>query len=96
MVDSAFINRLRRLIGRECHYLGRRCRLIEILGEEGAVVLELQEATPPIQTDQYGHPVHRANELVQIPIAGSDPDKPSDELLELLPLLGSPGTGSAG
>jgi hypothetical protein len=87
---------LRRLIGRECRYLGRRCRLIEVLGDEGVVVLEMHEETPPIQTDQYGHPVSRANELLQVPIAGSDPGELSDELLDLLSLIGSAGNPSRG
>jgi hypothetical protein len=96
LVESRFTNRLRRLIGRECRYLGRRCRLVEVLGDEGALVLEVQEETPPIQTDQYGHPANRANELLQVAITGSDQSELSEEVLELLSLLDGPGRGSAG
>lgn len=84
MEDSGFIQRLRRLIGRDCQYLGRRCRLIEILAEEGALVLETQEGTPPIQTDQYGQAAYRANELVHISIFGKDREQFSEDLLDLL------------
>jgi hypothetical protein len=96
LIESGFVSRLRRLIGRECRYLGRRCRLVEVLGDEGVVVLEMYEEPPPIQIDQYGHPAHRANELLQVPIAGSDPSELSDELLDLLSLLGSAGDASRG
>jgi hypothetical protein len=82
--DSAFIKRLRRLLGRECTYLGQRCRLVEILGDEGSLVLESREEIPPIQTDQYGHPNFRANEVIQVPIFGTDRQRLSDELLDLL------------
>ena len=82
--DSSFMQRLRRLIGRDCRYLGRRCRLVEILPDEGILVLEVREGIPPIQLDQYGQAAYRANEVTQIPIFGADPEDLSDDLLELL------------
>jgi len=48
------LRRLRGLIGRECTYLGRSCRLLEILAEEGMLVMETRETTAdpagPIRT----------------------------------------------
>jgi hypothetical protein len=85
--EGPFIERLRRLIGRECSYLGRRCRLIEILADEGVLVLEMHEDVPPIQTDQYGHPAYRGKELVQVPIFGVDRGMASEEVLDLLARL---------
>jgi uncharacterized protein (UPF0218 family) len=85
--DVDFLQRLRRLIGRDCEYLGKRCRLIEVLGDEDILVLETLERVPPIQTDQYGQPAYRGNEVVHIPIYGHDPEQFSDDLLEVLACL---------
>lgn len=82
--DSAFMQRLRRLIGRDCSYLGRRCRLVELLADEGTLVLETREGMPPIQTDLYGQAAYRANEVMHIPIFAEDRESISDDLLELL------------
>jgi hypothetical protein len=88
MEDADFLRRLRRLIGRECEHLGRRCRLIEILADEGTLVLETREGLPPIHADQYGQAAFRANEVVHIPIYGADRDALSEDLLQLLACLG--------
>jgi hypothetical protein len=82
--DSVFLQRLRRLIGRDCRYLGRRCRLVEILAEEGTLVLETRDGEPPIQIDQYGQAAYRAHEFLQIPIFGEGQEALSNELLQLL------------
>jgi hypothetical protein len=87
MTDDGFLDRLRGLIGRDCEYLGGHCRLVEVLPDEGTVVLERRAGTPPIQTDQYGQASHRANEVVQIPIFGADRDHFSDELMDLFASL---------
>lgn len=87
MTDDGFLDRLRGLIGRDCEYLGGRCRLVEVLADEGAVVLERRGGLPPIQPDQYGYASHRGNEVVQIPIFGADRDHFSDELLDLFACL---------
>jgi hypothetical protein len=84
---DAFTQRLRRLIGRDCSYRGKHCRLIEILVEEHTLVLEVRDGAPPIHTDQYGRPNFRANELIQLPIFRADPEQLSDELLDLLSRL---------
>lgn len=87
MTDETFLRRLRTLIGRECTYLGKRCRVIEVLADEGALVLELREALPPIQTDQYGQAVARGAELVELPLFDVTGEGLSDELLDLLTTL---------
>ena len=87
MDDSGFLLRLRQLLGRDCDYLGRRCHLVEILREEGVLVLEIRDGTPPIQADQYGHAAYRANEIFQIPIFGENREQLSDDLLDLLTCL---------
>jgi hypothetical protein len=81
---DGFLQSLRRLIGRDCDYLGRGCRLIEVLGEEGLLVLETRERLPPIQTDQYGQPAYRGNDILQIPIFDAKGEGLSEDLVDLL------------
>jgi hypothetical protein len=88
---DAFIPRLRGLVGREVAYLGKRCHLVDVLADEGSLVLEVTDAVPPIQTDQYGQAAFRANDTVQIPIFAEDEDEFSDELILLLGRLGTDG-----
>jgi hypothetical protein len=82
--DAAFLQRLRSLIGRDCRYLGRRCHMVEILADEGTLVLETRDGVTPIQTDQYGHAAFRAHEFVHVPIFDEDRNALSDDLLDLL------------
>lgn len=84
--DGIFLERLRGLIGRECEYLGRRCRLIEVLAEDESLVLEVRELLPPIQTDQYGQAAYRAPEVIQVPIFAGH-DELSEDLRDLLARL---------
>jgi hypothetical protein len=86
---AGFLQRLRKLIGRDCEHLGRRCRLVEILADEGVLVLETRERIPPIQADQYGQAAYRANDLLQIPIFGRDRSSFSDEIMDLFACLGA-------
>jgi hypothetical protein len=88
-MGTEFLRRLRRLIGRDCAHAGRRCKLIEILADEGTIVLETRGGIPPIQTDQYGQAAYRANEIIQVPIFGPDSDELSEDLMELLACLGA-------
>ncbi len=87
MTDDAFTQRLRSLIGRDCCYYGRDCRIIEILvdnnQDQGHLVLEAFDAVPPIQTDQFGQAVFRANEHIEVPIQGPQGEF-SEELMHLL------------
>jgi hypothetical protein len=84
--------RFRTLIGRDCQYFGRSCRIVEVLPEndldQGQLVLEVFDALPPIQTDQFGQAVFRSNEHIEVPIQGSQGEL-SDELMHLLDGLGS-------
>lgn len=92
MTHDPFIERLRGLIGRNCCYFGRDCRIVEILPETdtgaGQLVLEAFESLPPIQTDQFGQAVARANEHIEVPIQGSDGEF-TEELMHLLDSLES-------
>jgi hypothetical protein len=83
MNDVSFTERLRSLIGRECRYYGRPCRIIEVLAGEGRLILEAREPLPPIQPDQYGQAAFRANELIEVGLYG-DGDALSEDLLHIL------------
>lgn len=87
MTDDVFTQRLRSLIGRDCCYFGRDCRIVEILPEsdtdQGHLVLQAFDALPPIQTDQFGQAVFRANEHIEVPIHGPQGEF-SEELMHLL------------
>lgn len=87
MTNDAFTQRLRSLIGRNCYYFGRDCRIVEILSgsddEQGHLVLEAFDAVPPIQADQFGQAVFRANEHIEVPIQGPLGEF-SEELMHLL------------
>jgi hypothetical protein len=85
--DTGFLQRLRRLIGRDCSFLGQRYRLVEVLTDEGTLVLEARGGTPPIQTDQYGQAAFRAHEILHVSIHGPDPEELSDDLMDLLASL---------
>ena len=80
---DAFIQQLRQLIGSDCHYYGRQCRIVEVLATEARVVLEAREATPPIQADQYGQATHRANEHIEVALFDAAGEF-SEELMHLL------------
>ncbi len=97
MNNQTYSQRLRTLIGRNCQYFGRDCRIVEILPEtdtdHGQLVLEVFDALPPIQTDQFGQAVFRGNEHIEVPIQGTQGEF-SDELMHLLDGLGAPATGA--
>jgi len=89
--NRGLLQRLRKLIGRDCEFLGKHCRLVEILEDEGVLVLETHEQLPPIQKDQYGHASYRANDTMQIPIFGRDGTSFSEEIMDLLACLSTRG-----
>jgi hypothetical protein len=81
------LRRLRTLIGTDCLFRGRRYRLIEVLADEGTLVLETRGGIPPIQTDQYGQALYRRNDVTQVPIFGGNRVGMSEDLTELLEQL---------
>lgn len=83
MNDESFTDRLRSLIGRDCRYYGRPCRIVEVLADQGRLILEAREDLPPIQPDQYGQAAYRANDHIEVDLyAGTD--GLSEDLLHLL------------
>ena len=86
-IDRSLILRLRKLIGRECVYLGKPCRVIDVLSDDGILVLAASEQRPPIQIVQYGQATSRSDDLLQIPIFGDDRSSYSEEIMDLFATL---------
>lgn len=84
MDDKDFIQRIRPLIGNHFVHLGRKWELIEVLADEGAVVLAAPSHTAVIQTNLFGEPSRKGPETVLVPLYGSSHDTLSEELIELL------------
>lgn len=89
-IDRGFLQRLRKLIGRDCAYLGKQCLVIDVLSDEGVLVLATRGRLPLIQTDQYGQATSRANEPLQVPIFGADESSLSEEIMDLFASLFPP------
>jgi hypothetical protein len=81
--NQPFMQRLRRLIGRDCRFYGRSCRIVDILIDDGRFVLETRDSTPPIQTDQYGQATCRANDHIDVSLFDQAGDM-SEDLMHLL------------
>ena len=88
-IDTAFLQRLRTLLGHRCEQDGQVWRLIDILPGEGLAVLESDLARPPIQMDQYGRASHRANAILQVRILDPKSGELSIEMQDLLECLQS-------
>jgi hypothetical protein len=92
MSDGTVIRRLHRLIGRDCRWLGRSCRIVDVLPQEARLVLELHEEMPPVQLDQYGQAAYRANEILELPLFDADGGFSEDLMLLLDGLTDEPRT----
>lgn len=79
--------RLAGLIGRELDWLGRRCRIVEVLVDGPALVLEPLAAEPAIQQNQYGEATRRAVEVHTVALLNPRGDGPNPMLAGLPGLL---------
>jgi len=81
-MSEEMLARMRALIGERFDYLGARWTLVEVLTDEGQLVLRCGQPGA-IQVDQYGQANRRADETLLVPVFG-----PGDELAaELSDLL---------
>jgi hypothetical protein len=87
MNDHTLFHRLRKLIGRRCRHLGQRCTVLEVLEDEGVLVLRCEEGPPPIQRDQFDQPLRRAAETLLIQVLDTDGSRLSPDLMDLLSSL---------
>lgn len=88
--DLGLLSRLRKLIGKECLFFGKRCRLVEVLADQGVLVLEAREGLPPVQMDQYGQAAYRGNDTMQVPVFAADQSSFSEEIMDLFASLNTP------
>lgn len=69
---SFSLKQLQGVIGRLVRYRNNTCRIIEVLHEGPALVLEDLDAANTIQADQYGNPGRRVARVYTIPVLESD------------------------
>ena len=87
MSDPSLHQRLYRLVGDRFQFRGELWTLIDILGEDDALVLARQsDSHHPVQQNLYGAPNRRARELLTLPLSGdaNGGDGYSAEVLDLL------------
>jgi len=63
---------MRRWIGREVAYEGRVCRIVELLEDQGALVVECTGDERTIQANQYGDATRRVPRTLTIPLTDED------------------------
>ena len=86
MTREAILATLEDLLGQPVIYMGKPCRLVELLDEGPTLVLGSLEGNN-IQADQYGNPRRRVPHTYCIPVFEDDGVTPHPELLALdLPL----------
>lgn len=62
------VDNLRNLIGHEVHYEGRRCKIIEVLEDIPAVILQQHEHHTTIQADQHGEAHRKVPRTITLPV----------------------------
>lgn len=88
---SISIEQLRGLIGLRVIHQDEACRVIEVIEESIAIVIEHEERDPVIQSDQHGHARRKVPQLTIIPVLNSQADEFSAaflclELIEMPPV----------
>ena len=68
MLDSQLLQQLRGLVGNTVEYRGGRCRIIEILETERALVLQCEDQQLVIQGNQYGEASRRVPASHTLPL----------------------------
>ncbi len=66
------VDNLRNLIGHEVHYEGRRCKIIEVLEDIPAVILQHHEQHTTIQPDQHGEAHRKVPRTITLPVMDLD------------------------
>ena len=78
--DAGF---LRAWLGREVNWRGQRYRVVELLEDGPALVLESAGATHHIQPDAHGRPRREARDTLAIPAWDAVRQEPHADFLEL-------------
>lgn len=80
-------NKLKKLLGQHLIYRDVPCRVIEILEEEPALVLQDRAEQKIIQTNQYGEPSRRAPRVFTVAVFNVRRDGFNPALPEITDLL---------
>jgi hypothetical protein len=85
MTSEILIQRLRLLVGSRFRYLDITWRLVEILGQEDALVLvRCDGLEDPLQASQYGQPIRRVPQTLTLPLSDASREGYSEDVLALL------------
>lgn len=85
MTTEILIEKLRGLTGQRFVYLDEQWCLVEVLGQEDALVIAaVTQTSGQVQSNQYGQPNRRVPQTLTLPLTGSSPDGYSDEVIALL------------
>lgn len=66
------VDTLRNLIGLEVHYEGRPCKIIEILEDIPALILQHHDLQTTIQADQHGEAHRKVPRTITLPVIDGD------------------------
>ena len=77
------LGRLETLIGSTVRYRGVTCQVADLIVSPALLVLKSLQRPAGIQTDSYGQPRRRTQELVEIPVFEEDGRTPSAELMQV-------------
>lgn len=75
------IEQLRGLIGLGIIHEGESCRVIEVIEDSLSIVVEHEERSPAIQSDQHGHANRRVPQTTIIPVLNAIGDEFSQQFL---------------
>jgi hypothetical protein len=84
---------LRGHVGRRVILAGRPWRIVDVLVADGRLVLESQDAEPPIQPDQYGNAAGRGQEHLELALLTTE-GEPTEDATRLLAALDSAAASS--
>lgn len=85
MTSEILIQRLRGLVGSRFRYLDITWRLVEVLGQEDAlVIVRIEDNSTSVQANQYGQPTRRVPQTLTLPLSDGEQGGYSDEVLALL------------
>ena len=67
-MDPKLHHQLHTLIGKPVDYLGRVCRVIEVLDSENVLVVRCEDAQRVIQSNQFGEATRRVQQTHTLPL----------------------------
>jgi hypothetical protein len=68
VIETALLEQLRSLVGRQVEYSGHNCRIVEVLDSEHALVIRCEGKERVIQGNQFGEANRRVQEYHTLPL----------------------------